>query len=428
MEKIIDLNKEKIARIELLMELLGYKTVKEFAKAIKVSPSYLSEMLSGKKNISKILGQHIEDNLLVSRKWFDTGDGDIWLVNDDERQKIEPLSVLRKPNRVPGRYAWDIRFANDLSHAEFAEALGVTEEEVRKHERSTVIHDEDYIIKVRDFVIKINGLDQERDPEQPNWQWPMWVCLAYTGLTPEQFSEKVGIDIDQIDRAIMRGNRANFTTEQVKRFMSLPKAEDFSSSDKGPSTEILNLVQERRKQYNQNRDLVDYNSAFPNTINLRGKYVVFANLIRAIAPEVPLEREDIYTPTEEMDGHAVTMTIPPVGKFLSVQITGENMENYTNPELAKQSIPDGSIVTGRDVPKKYWSERQHMNKMRDLIFILPNQVWINRIKGYKYSEEEGGIFTLESLNPDKEKYPDFDAPIKYIRHILYIFKKEPPNH
>ena len=67
-------NSDKFVRLKEVIDYLNYKNDSEFAKAIKMSKSYISEILKSGK-VPKTMGQKLEDNLGVSRKWFEEGTG-----------------------------------------------------------------------------------------------------------------------------------------------------------------------------------------------------------------------------------------------------------------------------------------------------------------------------------------------------------------
>lgn len=65
---------KKFERLKEVMSHFRFKNDSEFAKAINMSKSYVSEILKYNK-VPKTMGQKLEDNLGVSRKWFEEGNG-----------------------------------------------------------------------------------------------------------------------------------------------------------------------------------------------------------------------------------------------------------------------------------------------------------------------------------------------------------------
>lgn len=70
-------------RILLVRKALNLKQL-ELSKIVGFSRAYISEIESGKKNVSKSTQVEYEEKLNVNRKWLETGEGEMFL-----KQKIE---------------------------------------------------------------------------------------------------------------------------------------------------------------------------------------------------------------------------------------------------------------------------------------------------------------------------------------------------
>lgn len=81
-EKII-INAQKLERLRVVMKKMKYKDDIDLAKAINISQAYMSEIFSGKKNVPKTMGQKLEDSIGISRRWFENGVGEAFLVTVD---------------------------------------------------------------------------------------------------------------------------------------------------------------------------------------------------------------------------------------------------------------------------------------------------------------------------------------------------------
>jgi len=88
----------KFVRLTEVISHFNFKNDSEFAKAIKMSKSYVSEILKSKKP-PKTMGQKLEDNLGVSRRWFDEGEGK--MIPEKSRSNAIDLGEL------PGNYELD---------------------------------------------------------------------------------------------------------------------------------------------------------------------------------------------------------------------------------------------------------------------------------------------------------------------------------
>lgn len=86
------MSKESIisARLRKLMNALGFTRQKQFALVAELSPAYLNQLLSGKKeNLSERLVSQISENLGVSAEWLRTGNGAMF----EEVRSHKPSSV-----------------------------------------------------------------------------------------------------------------------------------------------------------------------------------------------------------------------------------------------------------------------------------------------------------------------------------------------
>jgi transcriptional regulator with XRE-family HTH domain len=107
----------------------------------------------------------------------------------------------------------------------------------------------------------------------------------------------------------------------------------------------------------------------------------------------------------------------PQGEYLAIEVAGESMENWTSEEMAKQSFRDGEIVTGRNIPQHYWKSRFHIHKYKYFVIVHEEGIFIKRIIAH---DVENGIITCNSLNPNKDLYPDFELKLSEVSRILNI--------
>ncbi|OOG19171.1 hypothetical protein BWD42_04275 [Sphingobacterium sp. CZ-UAM] len=82
----VNKNSQKIDRLLKIIKESEFKTNALFAKAIKMSPSYLSEVLNGKKEPPKYLGLKLEKFLNVNIDWWETGVGAVYLTPKDSSE------------------------------------------------------------------------------------------------------------------------------------------------------------------------------------------------------------------------------------------------------------------------------------------------------------------------------------------------------
>lgn len=120
---------------------------------------------------------------------------------------------------------------------------------------------------------------------------------------------------------------------------------------------------------------------------------------------------------DHLPKHMAIVDHPPQGEYLAVEVSGVSMENWTSEEMAKQSLRDGEVVTGRNIPQHYWKSRFHIHKYKDFIIIHQEGILIKRVAAH---DVEKGIITCQSLNPDKKTYPDFDLDLREVKQMLNI--------
>lgn len=99
-------------------------------------------------------------------------------------------------------------------------------------------------------------------------------------------------------------------------------------------------------------------------------------------------------------------------QYFAFRVVGDSMDNGS-----KESIMNGSIVVGRSIPKNLWHSKFHMNKFMYYIFVHRDGILVGRIKGHNEGE---GVIICESLNQDKDRYPDVDLNINECKLILNI--------
>jgi transcriptional regulator with XRE-family HTH domain len=105
------------------------------------------------------------------------------------------------------------------------------------------------------------------------------------------------------------------------------------------------------------------------------------------------------------------------GAYRAITVLGDSMENYTNVDKARESIPEGSIAFGREIQRHLWRDKFHLHRFKDYIIVHKSGIQIKRIIKHNVAE---GIITCHSLNPDKEEYPDFDLYLDDCNQIFNI--------
>jgi phage repressor protein C with HTH and peptisase S24 domain len=108
------------------------------------------------------------------------------------------------------------------------------------------------------------------------------------------------------------------------------------------------------------------------------------------------------------------------GKYFAFEILGESMENYEDKESAKKSIPEGSIVVGREIQRHHWKSRLHYHKWAT--FVIVHREYGIACKTILDQDVEDGIIRLGSFNPDKVKHKDFTWHLDDVQAIYNVVR------
>lgn len=120
---------------------------------------------------------------------------------------------------------------------------------------------------------------------------------------------------------------------------------------------------------------------------------------------------------ETLEKHSIVVDKRHAGNYRAFEIVGDSMENYTTPEMAKQSIPWGSIVIGREIQRPLWQYRLHTNKWTE--FVLVHKTEGITCKQITAHDTDTGMLTLHPLNPLEK---DFEWNMDDIQEIYNVVK------
>lgn len=121
---------------------------------------------------------------------------------------------------------------------------------------------------------------------------------------------------------------------------------------------------------------------------------------------------------EELPKHYITVDRFVRGKYVAFEISGESMDNGD----IKEAMPHGTIATGREVKHELWNSKLHNHEW-------PNWIIVHRYEGIVAKQIakqclETGTLTLRSLNPNKDRYPDFEVKLDDCVQIFNVVKRE----
>lgn len=116
---------------------------------------------------------------------------------------------------------------------------------------------------------------------------------------------------------------------------------------------------------------------------------------------------------EELPKHTIVVTKYHRGQYRAFEVVGDSMDDNT-----KESIPDGSIVTGREIQHHHWTSKFHTHRFKDYVIVHQTEGIVT--KRIIHHDTIQGYITCRSLNPDKENYPDFDLQLDEVKQIFNI--------
>jgi DNA-binding XRE family transcriptional regulator len=119
----------------------------------------------------------------------------------------------------------------------------------------------------------------------------------------------------------------------------------------------------------------------------------------------------------ELPMHEVTVSVVHKGKYRAFEIAGDSMDNGTI-----KCIPDGTIVTCREIKRELWKSKLHSHRWPNFIFVHRTEGIV--CKQIKNQVIDSGILTLTALNPDRDMYPDFDLNMDDLLQIYNVVKRE----
>lgn len=121
---------------------------------------------------------------------------------------------------------------------------------------------------------------------------------------------------------------------------------------------------------------------------------------------------------EDLPVHYFTTTHPAKGKYRAFEVYGDSMDNGN----IYEAIPSGIVVVGREVDRQHWTSKLHNHKWKNWIFVHKTEGIV--VKQIAHQDLETGNITLRSLNPDKDKYPDFTINLDDVAQIYNVIKRE----
>lgn len=148
-----------------------------------------------------------------------------------------------------------------------------------------------------------------------------------------------------------------------------------------------------------------------------GRYRMSVPLVEYQAKAGYLMEYADHTFIEELPRHEITVSKYHRGRYIAFEVDGDSMDDGSI-----NSIPDGCIITCREIKRDLWSSKLHTHK-------YPNWVFVHKTMGVVVKQIlsqnlETGVLVLHSLNPNKILHPDYEIHLDDVLQILNVVKRE----
>lgn len=105
------------------------------------------------------------------------------------------------------------------------------------------------------------------------------------------------------------------------------------------------------------------------------------------------------------------------GTYKYFEASGDSMDNGD----IREAIPDGTVMLCREVARQYWQSKLHTHSWPNFVFVHRQEGIV--VKQVAHQDLETGTLVLRSLNPDKDKYPDYDVKMDDLLQIYNVVKR-----
>ncbi|MVM34429.1 helix-turn-helix domain-containing protein [Spirosoma sp. HMF4905] len=129
-----------------------------------------------------------------------------------------------------------------------------------------------------------------------------------------------------------------------------------------------------------------------------GRYWMFVPLVEqhAYAGYLAGWKDKEYI--EELPKHVITVDHIHQGAYKAFGVRGDSMNDGS-----RDAICEGDIIDGRMLPRDFWRSKLHIHEYPDFVIVHHEGIVVKRIVDH---DVKRGIIYCESLNPNKELYPD----------------------
>ncbi|MGZ3753621.1 MAG: S24 family peptidase [Mucilaginibacter sp.] len=241
--------------------------------------------------------------------------------------------------------------------------------------------------------------------------------LDYQGIPPTRFEKEIGLSNGYLNTQKKR--EADLGESVIKKIVdnSLDLNLDWLMTGKGQMLKSKSLPPSNAMAIGELK-ISEEESPYIDLGNGQFLMVVPLIPIKASAGYRENFQDENYINTH-YDKHYFPVTRQYRGKYFAFVVDGPSMDNGTS-----EAIIEGSTVTGRDIQKQHWVNKFHLKSFQDYIIVHKDVILVKRIIEH---DTENGTILCHSLNPDKNKHPDFTIQLDECLQILNIVNVTQPR-
>ncbi len=105
------------------------------------------------------------------------------------------------------------------------------------------------------------------------------------------------------------------------------------------------------------------------------------------------------------------------GKYRHFEVAGDSMDNGD----IKEAIPDGTVLLCREIGREHWTSKFHTHNWPNYVIVHKTEGIV--VKQIASQDLNTGELVLRSLNPNKDKYPDFTIKLDDVMEIYNVIKR-----
>ncbi|WGQ09109.1 S24 family peptidase [Pedobacter gandavensis] len=231
--------------------------------------------------------------------------------------------------------------------------------------------------------------------------------LSKSKISAAKAADILGVTRQTIYQYYGSGNLTRETVSRILTKFNITEEEVFGPAKQKPH-ENAKLLGEIPEDNPENTKFIEISP---------GRYIMSVPFVEVQAKAGYLMEYADQHYLEELPKRTITVDKYHRGRYISFEVEGDSMNDGTI-----ESVPDGCIITYRELKREHWKSRLHIHKYPNWVFVHRTEgVVVKRIKSQNL---ETGEIVLTSLNPDKNTYPDFTVHLNDILQILNVVKRE----